>query len=309
MKIFASYTRDDEGRVSDIAASLQRLGHAVWIDRELTLAQQWWTEVLEQIEDCDALLVAVSPRYLVARACRAEWMYAAALRKPLLVVTVAPVDLQTLPVELANWQVVDGSQPTQKFAIELARGVRDLEFLPAAEPPDPLPPRPAAPISTWNELRDLVYASSLTEAQQFYIAPQLLAGIHSTDSDENRLAGDLGRQFLSRHDLFPWFRTLLQIELDPIRPPPPAPPLRVATVIVGAAMGGLAITHLFWATGLYPLLKTRGIIFFSLAVAMLGLILCLTQIRANTKAALLGSAFCLLGILGAVLDAFKVGIL
>jgi hypothetical protein len=94
--------------------------------------------------------------------------------------------------------------------------------------------------------------------------------------------------------------------LDAAMPPP-----RVAFPVVGAVFAGLALTHLFWITGLYDVIneewgRARGPISVNVILAIVGAVLCAAAWRTRVKGARLGFTLCALGVLVTVLDAIKI---
>lgn len=335
MKIFVSYNRVNQRAVETMVDALRSLDHEIWFDRSLHLGQDWWKAILDQIEHADALLLALSPEFLASKACTAERLYAARLGKPLLPVKVAPVNDAVLPGELAYLHVLDYVRPTDKSAIELVRGVRGLP--PAGPLPQPPPPRPAAPLSNYIDLRDRICGGPLAKTDQFAIIAELILGTRSDDPEERQVAHELlvdsGR---SQHLWVPPDRLLrdelaklgnglptVQIAHPPDSSPEPAPPPPAPTpwlAIIGVAVGSLGLANLAFLVGLYDLALTIGgwtreserpfgfvTVNFLLAVA--GGVLCLLTRRRHPPSAWLGAAVCALSALFAVLDALKVGLI
>lgn len=303
-RVFVSYTHEDRLSATKLANGLKSLGHKAWIDHEeLRVGQRWWDQILEQIKLADVVVLAISSTFLRSEACEVEWRYAAALNKPVLLVVVKQVDIDLLPVELAQIQFVDAVADPQGSAFELEAAVRDLEGVSLSDPlPDPPPP----PLGS-HAIKVVVYGhQSVDLSAQVSVAFKLIEYARSSDPSKRKRAHELIIDFLRRQDLFELPRTMLRsgVESSRVR----------SLAIVGAAIGGLAITHVFWATNFYAFVnglvgEPNGVISFNLAVAVLGAILCLTAIQRKFRGALLGLVFCSVGILGAVVDAFKVGFL
>jgi TIR domain len=75
-RLFVTYARGDRDLVDRLAAGLQRLGHEVWLDKRLSVGQEWWAEILNQIRLSEAIVVAFSPGPLESPASTAERGYA-----------------------------------------------------------------------------------------------------------------------------------------------------------------------------------------------------------------------------------------
>ena len=171
--VFLSYSRDDAEIVSVLAEDIRSLGHAAWLDRELTGGQRWWDHILEEIRDCDAFVTSVSTSAIDSRACRSEYEYAVALGKPILPVIVqGGVADSLMPPELAALHRVDYTTNDKGSFAALNRA---LSTLPAAPPlPDPLPPQPAVPASYLFDLRSEIESTEpLTSERQLQLVQQL----------------------------------------------------------------------------------------------------------------------------------------
>ena len=64
-KIFISYDRESKPLVETLADDIKALGHAVWLDQELSGGQAWWDQILEQVRQCDVFVFALAPRALL----------------------------------------------------------------------------------------------------------------------------------------------------------------------------------------------------------------------------------------------------
>ena len=47
-----------------VADDIRTLGHAVWLDQELSGGQSWWDQILEQVRACDVFVFALAPEFL-----------------------------------------------------------------------------------------------------------------------------------------------------------------------------------------------------------------------------------------------------
>ena len=141
-KVFISYARENQRIVGVLAADLRDMGYSVWFDQELTGGQVWWDQVLEQIRECEILLVVLTPASLESEACGLEWGYGSSLGKSLLPVMVADgVDYELLPAPLAQVQHVDHRVEDRASLIALLKAIHKLP------PPSPLPsPLPDSPV-------------------------------------------------------------------------------------------------------------------------------------------------------------------
>ena len=144
MKLFISYARLNMTTAEALVRDLHALGHQAFYDQDLTGGQRWWDTLLDQIQAADVFVPVLSDEYRESQACRVEAEWADALH-----VSFLPVFTdEQLPgmydpiIAEANWV---GYDPVDRGALaELARGVSSVT---KRTPPEPLPPRPAIPLS------------------------------------------------------------------------------------------------------------------------------------------------------------------
>ena len=197
-RLFVTYARGDRDLVDRLAAGLQRLGHEVWLDKRLSVGQEWWAEILNQIRLSEAIVVALSPALLESPASAAERGYAVQLGKVLLPVCVRPVRNELLPPDLAPLQIVDYCAPGPDAAFELADALAHLPASPAL--PDPQPKPPPIPVSYMSGLSAQVHAPSLTLDQQLAVIAKLEAALKKPA--ERDAALELLASLQSREDLY-----------------------------------------------------------------------------------------------------------
>lgn len=82
--------------------------------------------------------------------------------------------------------------------------------------------------------------------------------------------------------------------------------------MAGAALAGLALTHLFWVSGIYQYLnkvlgQSRGPISLNALLVVAGAVLCAAALTTRVKGSRLGLTLCGIGIIAVMLDAIKVG--
>jgi hypothetical protein len=184
MKAFISYARKDAEMVELLRRDLEELCAAPpWIDRALPGGQPWWDEILGQVRNSDVFVFALSRSSLASEACLSELHYSIAVRRHLLPVTVAPVDLAAAPDEVRQTHVIDYFERTPDSAIGLARAVMRLGATPAL--PSPLPPAPPMPESYGEPYRRQLAAKSidLTGQAQLFAALKIHANVNE-DRDE-----------------------------------------------------------------------------------------------------------------------------
>lgn len=88
--IFVSYSRVDRTITEELASRLRRTyGHEhVWFDENLRAGQDWWDEIVAQIDQCDVFLLLISPESLDSKYCMLELEEARKRRKHIIPVLV-----------------------------------------------------------------------------------------------------------------------------------------------------------------------------------------------------------------------------
>ncbi|MGZ4650642.1 MAG: TIR domain-containing protein [Kineosporiaceae bacterium] len=175
LRLFVTYAREDRPLVEQLRAGLQRLRHEVWVDDRLSGGNLWWDQILLQLRQCDAIVVAVSPALLESQASTLEREYAGRLGKPVLPVCVRPVRPELTPPDLAAVQMVDYTEPDATAAFELADALTHLPSAP--ELPEPLPEPPLVPLSYLSDLTARVRAPSLSLDEQLALVSRLRSAL------------------------------------------------------------------------------------------------------------------------------------
>ena len=198
MRIFVSYARKDRQAVEALVRDLDRAGHQMWIDNELTGGQAWWDTILSQIRACDLYLFVVSPESLRSRACRSELAYGMAVDRPLLPVLIQDVIIAHAPPVIANTQIVDYRVRTVENSIALVSAVASRP--PAPELTGALPAPPPPPISYMNQFAESIEAPDLTFSQQNHLLADL-RGYLGEDDDDRVAALQLLQRLRRRRDI------------------------------------------------------------------------------------------------------------
>jgi hypothetical protein len=87
--LFISYSRKDASVIDRLELSLQQAGYNVWVDRSnLRAGQEWSAQVGQAIDQCAALVVALSPAALRSAAVRNEYQHALKAGKPVLIAVI-----------------------------------------------------------------------------------------------------------------------------------------------------------------------------------------------------------------------------
>ncbi|ADB73515.1 toll/interleukin-1 receptor domain-containing protein [Geodermatophilus obscurus] len=191
VRLFVSYSRQDEVAVRDLVVYLDRASLSVWADRDLQGGDRWWQEVLQQIRECDVFLFVLSDHSLASKPCVAELSYARALGLPILPVLIGDIkDLHLTPV--ADVRIADYRHRTLAEGMALLDAIRD-----AAQDrrplPDPLPKPPTVPFAYLLRLGSAIGAAHLTLDQQAEFIGQLREALETEDDENLR---ETAREFL-----------------------------------------------------------------------------------------------------------------
>jgi hypothetical protein len=214
--LFVSYAGKDRAAIQPLLDGMSRLNYEVWVDRRLRGGQDWWEEILAQIQACDGLVAPISPSLLASEACTSERKYARDLAKPVLPVMVVQVPKGTIPADLAKLQIVDYTTPGAEAAFEFAGALAGLPTPPPL--PNPLPGNPPLPKSYQYELADRINASTLDLNEQLAIVAQLREALKRADDREWGL--ELLRAMQQRRDLYRATDLEIADILDRVRPEP-----------------------------------------------------------------------------------------
>ena len=196
-RLFLSYESVDRPRVEALAEDLRRADCDPFFDAQLSPGMEWWSQLLGEIEGCDAFLPVLTPSYLGLEPCRREAEYACNLLKPVLPIRIEAVEAPLLAPYIAEpqWVTYDPSDRNSLFS--LFRGLRDLRECPPL--PVPLPPRPEIPISYLKPLQDrLAGQVDIPRAEQVVLLSDLKDRINGS---ERSTVIFLLQTFAKRHDL------------------------------------------------------------------------------------------------------------
>jgi hypothetical protein len=198
VRIFLSYARENRPAVDALAADLRQMDYEPFFDEQLAGGQAWWDQLLARIEGCDVFLPVLSAQYLESNPCALEADYAHSLGKPFLPVTIDPVSPTLFRSYIAEAQWVSYDSADRSSVIELMRAFRSVPATPSPLP-DPMPARPAVPISYLTAYREQIDSpEDLTRAQQTMLLSDLRARL---DSPDRPVVLSLLEKFSKRHDL------------------------------------------------------------------------------------------------------------
>lgn len=102
MKVFLSYDERDKETAEGLASRLSQAGHDVWwADGRILPGDNWGLEVGKALEECEAMVVLLSPAALASRAVRGDINFA--LSTPSYADRLIPVQVATTPPEKIPW--------------------------------------------------------------------------------------------------------------------------------------------------------------------------------------------------------------
>lgn len=122
-KIFISHSSKDTDFAVRLAQTLTKMGITVWIDLEDIPAGMKWSTVIQQgLNECEAMIVILSPDAMASRNVEDEWQYYLDKRKKLIPVRWKPVDVH---FQLNRIQYIDFYE--QEFSRAFAQLISELE--------------------------------------------------------------------------------------------------------------------------------------------------------------------------------------
>jgi phosphonate transport system substrate-binding protein len=129
MRLFISYASKDRKLVTQLHNDLSQAGHKVWYDRApegLRPGDDWWAEILAEIEKCDVFIFALTPASVVSKACQAEFQYALNLNKPRFSIMLKTVELPSGSL-LQKMHNVDARKYDRDAFVGITRGLNTME--------------------------------------------------------------------------------------------------------------------------------------------------------------------------------------
>jgi HEAT repeat protein len=106
--IFLSYRGIEADFALQLAADLKNAGVNLWMDRfEIKPGEDWRGSIQQAINDCAAIIAAVSPDYVVSEYCLKELLRANDLKRPIFPVLLRSVEAKDWPFVIQGVQYVD----------------------------------------------------------------------------------------------------------------------------------------------------------------------------------------------------------
>ncbi len=138
MRLFLSYSRNDQPFVKRLAKSLDRHGFLPDWDQSdtdpnniatgISAEDEWWSRLQEMIGAADAMIFVVSPDSAASSVCDEEIAYARALEKRIIPILCRSIDYRKAPPRLAAINVKisfveDGTDPYDKALSQLVKAL------------------------------------------------------------------------------------------------------------------------------------------------------------------------------------------
>lgn len=156
MRLFLTYSRENQDVARRLDELLEAGGHASWFDQQLLPGQDWKRELEQEIAACDVYIYLLSDASLASEWC--EWEFATAVRHGK---TVIPALLQAdlaLPDVLSRLQYADLTDGITPASIARLMGALMLvQRVPPADSPTPpanprgAPARALAGAAHWTD--------------------------------------------------------------------------------------------------------------------------------------------------------------
>ena len=100
---FISYSRSDAGFTRQLAADLNKLRINYWLDVDRIQAGEDWDDaVWSGLQNCDLMLLVLSPASMSSKEVSNEWKYYLSQDKPIIPILVEPTDSVPLSAGCAS---------------------------------------------------------------------------------------------------------------------------------------------------------------------------------------------------------------
>lgn len=168
-----------------------------FFDKLLTGGRSWWDQLLTEIEQCDVFVPVLSTPYLSSEPCEREARYAYALGKSILPIALEDLRPSLLPDFIAELHWLRYTPDDTDPCADVCRALADLG--PTRPLPDPLPQRPAIPVSYLTHLKaKLESKAQLSWRNQVVLLSDLKSRLDGPDREPVLL---LLKAFRSRRDI------------------------------------------------------------------------------------------------------------
>lgn len=107
--VFISYSREDKHFAQSLSHYLQTKNISTWTDTELKPGMNWQEEILEALEKSKIFVTIISENSIKSQWILFELGLAVGKNKETIIIQKSDIDKATIPVEVANRQIIDGT--------------------------------------------------------------------------------------------------------------------------------------------------------------------------------------------------------
>jgi serine/threonine protein kinase len=119
-KLFISYACKDEDFVHALVQELQNYNVAFWVDKNIEYGSAWDETIDNQLADCDAILVIVTPDSMKSPYVTYEWSYFIGANKPVLpFVPNFALDSLDMHPRLSRVQFIKGTENMNQNVLQI----------------------------------------------------------------------------------------------------------------------------------------------------------------------------------------------
>lgn len=114
LKVFLSYSRKDMDFADRLEPALRERGLEPLIDRtEIYAFEDWWKRIQALISQAGTVIFVISPESVASDVCMKEVAFAASLNKRFAPIVCRPVDVKSVPQELARLNFIFFDDPSR----------------------------------------------------------------------------------------------------------------------------------------------------------------------------------------------------
>ena len=149
LDVFVSYSRKDQEFALQLATSLREAGAEVWIDIEdIHAGTKWSTAVQQGLQQCQLMLVVISPDSMASNNVEDEWQYFTDHKKPVIPLMLRDTEIhfQLSRLQYINFKDRDYTSAFRELHREIRR--RGFELNPLNSTADDKQPPPSLAISS-----------------------------------------------------------------------------------------------------------------------------------------------------------------
>ena len=119
--LFVSYSRKDAIYAVKLVDALRREGFNVWIDMDLRQGTQWDRRIENQLKECDAYILIVTPNSHNSSWVRKELLFVQAVNKPVFPFVLEKTEPWLAILDMQHTPALPGGLPPRDFYDQLAK--------------------------------------------------------------------------------------------------------------------------------------------------------------------------------------------